>query len=214
MTASQFLVLVVIAALGGALGPWVRKLLSLFWDWLKTKASILARVAAGSSAIIAATGLAVMAVGTLDQMNEVTDRITSQDRRLDDLVEQVQGASEVAEALDMLLTRQWHNVLLQRAEDQCYRNDTGYPIELAVSTGASRANERRGYDFCQLELMVDGSTIVLGVNDNSAGGNKSCTATATIPPRAGYEIDADGFADGVVLSWWELRTDDGSSTVC
>ncbi len=214
MTTGQFFVLVVIAALGGALGPWVRHLLIGLWDWLRNKASILARVAAGLSAIGAGVFLAVMATAAFEQMVEATDRIASHDTRLDRLTEQVQGAVDIAEALDVLLTRQWHNVISQRDEDQCYRNDTGYPIEVAVSTGASTETERRNYNFCQLELIVDGSTIVLGVNNNDNGGNKYCTATATIPPGAGYEIDADGFREGGILSWWELRTGDTPPPVC
>ena len=158
--------------------------------------------------------MAVMVMDTFEEMTEVADRIARHDTRLDSLTQQVQGALDVGEALDALLARQWHNVISERVEDQCYRNNTGYPIEVAVATGASTESERRNYNFCQLELIVDGSAIVLGVNNNSDGGNKYCTATATIPPGAGYEVDADGFREGGILTWWELRTSDTMPPVC
>ena len=215
MTVGQFLVLVVIAALGGALGPWVRRLLIDLWNWLRTRASVLARVAAGFSALAVAVTVAVTAVTAIEQMFEATERIAIHDRRLESLAVQVRGVLDTRENLNALLSRQWHNVLSQRVEDQCYRNNTAYPIEVAVSTGASTETERRDYNFCQLELLVDGSAIMLGVNNNSGGGSKYCTAqTATIPPGAGYEIDADGFREGGILSWWELRTGDAPPPIC
>ena len=173
------------------------------------------------SAIVAAVAVAATVVATFEQMIEATDRIASQDTRLNSLTRQVRGALDVAEALDALLARQWHNLISHRVEDQCYRNDTGYPIEVAVSTRASTETERRNYNFCHLELIVNGSPIVYGVNNNSDGGNnnsdggnKYCTATATIPPGAGYEIDADGFRERGILSWWELRSGDTPPPVC
>ena len=204
MPATQFFVLLAIAALGCAIGLCVHQLLSLLWEWLWKKGSILSRIAAGLSAAGVALALVVMVLDTFDQMTRVSDRIAEHDMRLESLTERVDG----------LLARQWHNVISQRVEDQCYLNDTGYPIELAVSTGVSTENERRDYGYYHMELVVDGSTIALSVNNNSAGGDKSCMATATIPPGAGYEIDADGILDGRVLPWWELRTDDTPASVC
>jgi hypothetical protein len=36
---------------------------------------------------------------------------------------------------NILINRQWHNVLSDRKSGTWYRNDPGYPIEVAVSTG-------------------------------------------------------------------------------
>ena len=108
--------------------------------------------------------------------------------------------------LEGLLDRQWRDVTSSRREDQCYGNDTDYPIEIAVSsTGASTTTERRNYNFCQLEILIEQEALLLGVNNNDDGGSKYCAATATVPPGQRYEVNADGFRQGGILMWWELR---------
>ena len=117
--------------------------------------------------------------------------------------------TETQQDLQALIDRQWRNVSENRNEDECYLNNTGYPIEIAVTTEAVG----RGYNFCHLEVHVGGVLVLEGKNNNSAGGNKFCMATVTVPPATHYRVDADGSRRGDVVRWTELRTPTGDVQV-
>ena len=114
---------------------------------------------------------------------------------------------EVAERLQVLMSRQWRDVGRSRSEDQCYVNDTQYPMEIAVTT----VNDG-GRGFCRLDVVVDGQTILAGLS-MSSGSSRRCASTATIPPGSEYRIEADGPNQGQIATWWELRAPVGDVQV-
>ena len=117
---------------------------------------------------------------------------------LDDIRRQLD--TEIAglkDEVERYLNRQWYNVTSLRQDDQCYVNNTDYPLEVAVST-SGRGN------FCLVGVFVDGERI-LRQHDNNEDNGKSCAATFTVPPGTRYHVNDDGFKSGHIVSWWELR---------
>ncbi len=113
--------------------------------------------------------------------------------------------ARVRERIDGLVNRKWHNLTETRREDQCYSNNTDYPIEIAVSSGPAG-----DYNFCRLDLFVDGEKVLTQI-DNNENWTKYCAVTATVPPNASYHVDDDGSKNGSVVSWWELRGPGGEA---
>ena len=103
--------------------------------------------------------------------------------------------------LDRLIGREWYNLTGVRREHQCYVNNTDFPLELAVSTTAAGQ-----YNFCQVGVFVNEDRVVAQL-DNNENFAKYCAATATVPPAARYHVSADGYRQGTIVSWWELRVD-------
>lgn len=140
------------------------------------------------------------------EFTELQARIGALDAELSQLVD---NHRKTQDRLEALLERRWYNVTEVRKEDQCYLNKSGYPLEIAVSTSASNNRIRRNYNFCRLDIFVDGERI-LGQIDNNEDFAKYCAATATVPPGARYRIDADGYRQGEIVMWWELREGDAA----
>ncbi len=109
------------------------------------------------------------------------------------------GSNGANERLRLLTNRQWYNVVKRRKKNQVYENNTDYPIEIAVSTTA-----RGHYNFCHVEIHVDGKMITRNL-DNNPDYAKICSAYATIPPRAKYKVVVDGYKGGRIEKWWELK---------
>ncbi len=77
MTFSQFAILVVIAALGGALGPWVRATLVALWSWYHTRGrSIVARVAVVIVVVVVSLSIGLLFQMAIYQVGNMTDRIS------------------------------------------------------------------------------------------------------------------------------------------
>ena len=97
-------------------------------------------------------------------------------------LQRIEAADEAYRAthdrLDRLIGREWYNLTGVRREDQCYVNNTDFPLELAVSTTAAGGN----YNFCQVDVFVDEERVVAQINNNERFA-KYCAATATVPPR-------------------------------
>ena len=114
------------------------------------------------------------------------------------------GASlrDTDQRLQGLIGRRWYNATDIRLDDQCYVNNTDYPLEVAVSTLAS--DDR--LNLCRVDVFVDGELILQQIN-NISNGALYCAATATVPPGARYHINDDGpgYREGKILMWWELR---------
>ena len=127
---------------------------------------------------------------------------------------QVRALEKRADALDTrinaLLNRQWHDVTALRSKDICYRNETGFPVEVAITTGATSSEARAGRNVCFLELFVGGTRLIHSWINIGGKENKLCVITATIPPNTNYVIDADyeDHKPGQVIQWSELRTSD------
>ena len=106
----------------------------------------------------------------------------------------------IEDRLEDLTGREWYNVTSVRQDDQCYVNNTDYPIEVAITTAQSR-----GWDnFCRVDVFVEDELIIQQINNNPSYG-KYCAVTATVPPRARYHVNDDGQRSGRVVTWWELR---------
>lgn len=138
-------------------------------------------------------------------LDEIRQRL---DERLQERVESLQVELALAEEqmttmedrLNSLIGRQWYNVTSVRQDDQCYVNNTDYPIDVAITTGAQRG----GRNFCQAEIFVEDERIIQQISNNPSYA-KQCVVTATVPPRVRYHVNDDGYRSGRVVTWWELR---------
>ena len=113
---------------------------------------------------------------------------------------------EAVSRFDRLIGRQWYNLTSVRRGDQCYVNNTDYPLELAVSTDA----QSRAQNFCQLDIYIEAELILQQI-DNNPSYAKHCAAVASVPPQTRYYVNDDGFKSGRILMWWELRV--GGETI-
>ena len=123
--------------------------------------------------------------------------------------------SALRDGFRILVERRWHNLNGERNPDQDYVNDTGYPIEIAVTARASNVeNTNDVINRCEVRVLVDGSSIVHQRLDADSRGGPAywlCNAIGTIPPGATYRVTVTGEVSGRIVTrgqvsgWWELR---------
>ncbi|WWO62265.1 hypothetical protein [Vibrio phage vB_VcM_SY] len=105
-------------------------------------------------------------------------------------------SSQFFDALQSMLlgvNQTWHDLSGSRTEGVVYTNDTGKPIQIAVSTTVTSG----------CSVVIDGSNTI--TNIGSASGEYSVTVSAIIPNNSTYEIiKYPGRADAFSV-WLELR---------
>ena len=127
--------------------------------------------------------------------------LQGQVRNLRDELDALENAhQETTDRFEILIGRQWHNVTSVRQDDQCYMNNTNYPLEVAITTDAQSNTQ----NFCQVDVFVEDERIIQQINNNVSYA-KHCAVTATVPPRARYHVNDDGYRAGRIVAWWELR---------
>lgn len=133
-------------------------------------------------------------------LEEIRRKLESETARLrDDLRMAEESAVATTVKLDSLLGRTWHDVTERRNAGRCYLNDTGLPVELAVTT------RRLGTNGCNLVVYVGQQTILRQSNAHPDRA-KRCAATVTVPSGSCYGIrDQPGRRS---RSWLELRRED------
>ena len=155
---------------------------------------------------VAATGAAYLGgLETRVRLLDVRDIRTSIQEAEAAALQRIEAANAAYRAthdrLDRLIGREWYNLTGVRREHQCYVNNTDFPLELVVSTTAAGR-----YNFCQVGVFVDEDRVVVQLDNNDSFA-KNCAATVTVPPTARYHVSADGYQQGTIVSWWELRVD-------
>ena len=108
---------------------------------------------------------------------------------------------DTTDRFETLIGRQWYNVSRMRREDQCYVNNTDYPLEVAIATTAAG-----NYNFCLVDVFIDGE-VILSRHNNNDRFSKACAVTFTVPAGSQYHVNDDGYRAGGVASWWELRAE-------
>lgn len=122
-----------------------------------------------------------------------------------------------AASLTSFLDRRWCDASFVRKEDEEYRNEAPYAIEVAVAT---RHAFRDARNFCRLAVTIDGRRIVEQVNNNPAW-HKKCSVAVTIPPGSTYRVTANSDTpsvgnngDGDIETWHELVGPDQAPRGC
>lgn len=192
--------------------------LAAAWSWIRTNAGVLAAIGAVIGGLVGGAWTAGQAMGKLtatkglSEMQTQIDVLARDIERLDRTItehlvtsdqpgELRQKLDSLRERFDLLVGRRWHDVTGLRRDDQCYVNNTDYPLEVAVSTESAQ-----GANFCRVDIFVNDKLILQQLNNNGTRA-KHCAATATVPPAARYRVNDDGYKNGRIIEWWELRTE-------
>ena len=128
-----------------------------------------------------------------------TTYLIGMDGRIGDLEEQVKKFKD--STMSKFVEREWCEVKNLRNLDEPYQNDTGLPIELAVSVGPYEKEYQ-----CRLVISIKGAPVLYQSDENTFGA-KYCAAALTIPPGAQYKVDlaSPSGKSQFIASWWELK---------
>ena len=86
MDTGQFVILVIIASIGGALGPWVRRLLVKSWTWFICEGrSIVLRILSVAMGTIFIIFLGIRTLEVLDYIVNMSRRLLDHEERVQEL---------------------------------------------------------------------------------------------------------------------------------
>ena len=152
----------------------------------------------------------------ISTLGEVSRQVNSQVERVQGTINNLaaenanlrESVQNMSARLESFLNRRWNDVTGIRRENTCYVNNTQFPIELAIS---SSIHGTTGPNFCRVAVLAgDGHFLLADMVNNNSKFYKGCAITATIPPGETYRVDPNGFRDGHIHMWRELRVGDGS----
>lgn len=106
--------------------------------------------------------------------------------------------------LSQMVNRTWKNMKSSRKINGSYKNNRNYPIEISVVGGGGGSGNKS--NSCDVRIYVAGALISWS-RDNWTSTARLCFATATIPPRAAYQVQmkAHPTNSGKIVYWSELQ---------
>ena len=135
----------------------------------------------------------------VDSLRDLQQQLATLGRDVTNLSDENENLSN---AVQGYMNRQWCDVTTRRHSGQDYRNEYGYPIEVAVSDHEGPTTQN---SFCVAEILVD-DRIVSKDADTQNGWGKWCFVSATVPPGSSYKIQ--GYTEQRTPSHWsELMTE-------